>query len=171
LSEVGSLYSSTDLLKVIAEYLNDSLPRVGFEEDHFWTNIRIIVCIICCSFGAYAQFGAKFPDDRMLIMFCVAGYFGFSGVLNLIDYFVIKTSVMHIQINNELVFVDVNVEHFSTECTIALRSAAATVTHKEQVTKYFDSEGYLVQENLFKDFMALVTKFEAGQKGDSKKNQ
>lgn len=32
-------------------------------QDHFWTNIRIILCIVCCSFGCYAQFVLKFPKD------------------------------------------------------------------------------------------------------------
>jgi len=169
--KVGSLYASTDLLKVLAEYINDCLPRVGFEEDHFWTNIRIIFCIISCSFGMYAQFVAKFPTDRMIIMLCVVGYFSFSGLLGLMDYLVIKESIMHIQINNELVYVDCGVEPFSTACHISLRSATKLVKHSDQVTKYFDSEGFLVQENLFKDVMALITKFEAEQKGDGKKNQ
>ena len=34
-------------------------------QDHFWTNIRIILCMICCSFGCYAQFVLKFPKDRL----------------------------------------------------------------------------------------------------------
>lgn len=44
-------------------------------QDHFWTNIRIILCIICCALGCYAQFGAKFPQDSSAILVCVVGYF------------------------------------------------------------------------------------------------
>ena len=32
-------------------------------QDHFWTNIRIMLCVACCAFGCYAQFVLKFPKD------------------------------------------------------------------------------------------------------------
>merc|ERR1719473_1826288 len=97
---VATLYARTDLLKVISEYLSEAIPLAGHVEDHFWENIRILLCIACCSFGCYAQFGTKFPKDIPIIFVCVCGYFVFSGILGLIDYFVIKQSIMHIRINN-----------------------------------------------------------------------
>merc|ERR1719401_3379107 len=87
--KVGTLYARTDLVKAVSEYLIDALPRAEFEEDHFWTNIRIILCMVCCSFGLYAQFGTKkFPKDREILAVCVIGYFLVSGILALLDYFV-----------------------------------------------------------------------------------
>merc|ERR1719436_1713738 len=111
--KVSNLYSKTDLIKCISEYLNDALPRVGYVEDHFWTNIRIILCIVCCAFGCYAQFGTKFPQDRPTLFLCVVGYFAFSGILAIIDYWFIVMSVMCVKINEGTkevsVFVDVNI--------------------------------------------------------------
>eukprot|EP00438_Fugacium_kawagutii_P026899 Skav209545 [mRNA] locus=scaffold2497:150749:151321:+ [translate_table: standard] len=171
--KAGNLYSKTDLLKAVSEFFNDALPRMGFQEDHFWTNIRIILCIICCSFGCYAQFGLKFPKDRMYIGVCVAGYFLFSGMVALIDMFVIKTSVMCLKVSGETVFVDVTMLPFSQDMEIGLRTrigpknkAKAAVSFKASVGRYFDSDGYLGQEEILAEFLKLVKKFEKdhGQK-------
>jgi hypothetical protein len=157
---VACLYSRTDILKCFGEFFVDALPRVGYEEDHFWVNIRILLCIVCCSFGAYAQFGTKFPQDTFILGCCVAGYFGFSGVLAIVDYKIITTSVMCIKIGNDAAFLDVTMPAFSHEVTLALRSRSKTVSEKSSVGNYFDLDGVLRQENLFKDFTALVEKFE-----------
>jgi len=166
--KVGSLYSKTDLLKVIAEYLNDALPRVGYHEDHFWTNIRIILCIVCCSFGLYAQFGAKFPQDRIIMGCCVAGYFLFTGILSVIDYLVIQQSLICIKIGEQPVFIDVALPSYSPEMHITLRTWNKTVTHQTEVSKYYDWEGFLNQENFFADLMMLFKKFEKEGTGKAK---
>ena len=108
----GSLYSRTDLLKVLAEYLNDALPRVGYQEDHFWTNVRIVLCMACCGFGLYGQFGTKFPQDRMILGGCVVGYFLFSGILTIFDYFILKSSVICLKIKDSAVHVDLDMPPF-----------------------------------------------------------
>ncbi|CAE8633776.1 unnamed protein product, partial [Polarella glacialis] len=150
--KAAALYSRTDLLKAIAEFFSDALPRVGYVEDHFWTNIRIILCIVCCGCGVYAQFVLKFPQDRGMIGLCVLGYFAFTTLVALIDLFVMKAAVMCIKVNEKSVFVDVNLPAFSSELTLSLRTRTRTVDHKIDVGKYFDSEGYLCQETLYADF-------------------
>merc|ERR1719213_675270 len=97
--KAGSLYAKTDLIKAMSEYLNDALPEVDHQEDHTYTNIRILLCMVCCAFGLYAQFGNKFPKDkhntdkdRLILAVCVMGYFVCSGVLTLFDYFIVKQS-------------------------------------------------------------------------------
>ncbi|CAK9112799.1 unnamed protein product [Durusdinium trenchii] len=163
--KAGNLYSKTDLLKAASEFFNDALPRMGFQEDHFWTNIRIILCMICCSFGCYAQFVLKFPKDRIYIGVCVAGYFLFSGLVAFIDMFVIKTSVICIKVSGQTVFVDVTMLPFSQDMEIGLRNRIgpkrkAEVSYKTSVGHYFDSDGYLGQEEILAEFMKLVKKFE-----------
>jgi len=158
--KVSNLYSRTDILKAISEFFNEALPRMDYDEEHFWVNIRIILCIVCCSFGAYAQFMCKFPQDTLILGLCVAGYFFFSGVLALIDYFVIKSSVMCMGLNGDAVFLDVTMPAFSGEVTLGLRSRDKEVTMKGSIAQFFDSEGYLSSENLMSEFTALVSKYE-----------
>ncbi|CAJ1328065.1 unnamed protein product [Effrenium voratum] len=172
--KAGSLYSKTDLVKVVSEFFNDAIPRMGFQEDHFWTNIRIMLCIICCSFGCYAQFGLKFPKDRIYIGICVAGYFLFTGLVQLIDMLVIKTSVICLKVNGKTVFVDVTMLPFSHEMEIGLRTEIglkkqAVVSHKTSVGSYFDSDGYIGQEEILTEFLKLVDRFRSASSGKSTK--
>merc|ERR1711879_76368 len=162
---VGSLYSKTDLLKAISEYLTDALPRVGFQEDFFWMNIRIILCIASCGFGFYAQFGTKFPKDFEVLILCVCGYFALSGLLALLDWIIFGASVMCVKIGDASVFIDVKLESFTADMKITLRSRDTPRTESIDTTvaKYFDSDGYLRQENLFKDVMTLIRQFEKSE--------
>eukprot|EP00931_Biecheleriopsis_adriatica_P046876 TRINITY_DN2696_c0_g1_i3.p1 TRINITY_DN2696_c0_g1~~TRINITY_DN2696_c0_g1_i3.p1 ORF type:complete len:219 (-),score=46.36 TRINITY_DN2696_c0_g1_i3:224-787(-) len=173
--KVGDLYSKTDILKYMGEFFNDALPRMGLQEDHFWTNIRIILTMGCCGMGLYAQFGLNYKKDRYYMMATLAGYYIFTGLVALIDYFAIKKSVICIKVADESAFLDVIMESFSSEVTIALRSKARTVSHKTSVGNYFDKEGYLCQEELHADFVALVKRFEkeagAAEKGEKKKDK
>mmetsp|Transcript_60289 Transcript_60289/g.111824 ORF Transcript_60289/g.111824 Transcript_60289/m.111824 type:complete len:176 (+) Transcript_60289:49-576(+) len=155
-----NLYSKTDLVKALSEYLNDALPRGGFQEDHWWANIRIVICAICCSFGLYAQFGTKFPQDRLILGGCVLGYFSFSAVLYVIDYWVVKQSVMCLKLGGERVFVDIIMPSFSPEVTVMLRSSSRKESFKKSVKEYFDSDGFLRQENVFNDVTDLTKTFE-----------
>eukprot|EP00413_Alexandrium_margalefii_P016054 CAMPEP_0204529538 /NCGR_PEP_ID=MMETSP0661-20131031/10120_1 /ASSEMBLY_ACC=CAM_ASM_000606 /TAXON_ID=109239 /ORGANISM="Alexandrium margalefi, Strain AMGDE01CS-322" /LENGTH=182 /DNA_ID=CAMNT_0051535569 /DNA_START=144 /DNA_END=692 /DNA_ORIENTATION=+ len=167
----ASLYSKTDLLKVLADFFQDALPRVGFQEEHFWTNVRIILCIVCCSFGCYAQFGTKFPQDRPILAVCVAGYFAFSGILAIVDYWVINQSAMCISIAGDSVFIDLGLPTFSEELTMTLRSKSRKVSCKNSVGKYFDTEGVLRQEKVYRDFTSLVEQYKGKEGKEGKKNQ
>merc|ERR1719210_1129978 len=134
--------------------------------------MRIIVCIVCCAFGCYAQFMTKFPQDRSVLALCVCGYFAFSGILALIDYYFISFSVMCIKVNDKTVFIDVNIPTFSSEVTLTLRGREKKVSHKTSAGNYFDSKGFLRQEKLYGDFNMLMKKFEKdGKDGNSKKDK
>eukprot|EP00933_Yihiella_yeosuensis_P075927 TRINITY_DN8548_c2_g1_i1.p1 TRINITY_DN8548_c2_g1~~TRINITY_DN8548_c2_g1_i1.p1 ORF type:complete len:185 (-),score=24.21 TRINITY_DN8548_c2_g1_i1:178-732(-) len=158
--QVAALYSRTDLLKAFSEFFTDVCPRIGFAEDFFWMNIRIILCMICCGFGCYAQFVLKFPKDKFMMALCVVGYFAFSGILALIDLLVVKSAVTCIKINGDSVFVDVNMPMFSSEVTVSLRSGSRSIDHKSDVGKFFSSDGVLSDEALFKQFAALVKQWQ-----------
>mmetsp|Transcript_36749 Transcript_36749/g.84609 ORF Transcript_36749/g.84609 Transcript_36749/m.84609 type:complete len:178 (-) Transcript_36749:80-613(-) len=162
--KASNLYSKTDLVKALSEYLNDALPRVGFQEDHMWANVRIAICLVCCLFGLYAQFGTKFPQDRLTLGGCVLGYFSFSTLLYVVDYWVIKQSVMCLKLGGERVFVDIVMPSFSPEVTVMLRSGTRKESFKKSVNTYFDSDGFLRQENIFNDVTDLSRTFEKQDK-------
>merc|ERR1719478_1798598 len=122
--------------------------------------MRILLCVACCGFGLYGQFGTKFPQDRMILGGCVVGYFLFSGILAVFDYFIVKSSVICIKIKDEAVHVDLNMQPFDDALEISLRSNKRSEDFKSSVAKYFDSEGWLRQENFFRDVTDLITKFE-----------
>mmetsp|Transcript_18965 Transcript_18965/g.28512 ORF Transcript_18965/g.28512 Transcript_18965/m.28512 type:complete len:181 (-) Transcript_18965:90-632(-) len=164
----GNLYSKTDLIKVLAEYYNDVLPQCGYEEDHLWTNIRILLCLICCSFGLYAQFGTKFPDDKQILGLCVLAYFFMSAVLAAVDFFVMALSVMSVKIKGETVFLDLDLPNFDSKMTLTLRSKTRSETVTSDVAGYFDSNGLLCQEAVFKDLVELLQLWEGKETKKSK---
>eukprot|EP00913_Durusdinium_trenchii_P004429 g4108.t1 len=78
---------------------------------------------------------------------------------------VIKTSVICIKVSGQTVFVDVTMLPFSQDMEIGLRNRIgpkrkAEVSYKTSVGHYFDSDGYLGQEEILAEFMKLVKKFE-----------
>lgn len=163
---MSAMYSRTDLIKVLAEYTNDALPKAGYPEDHYWTNVRIVLCMACCVFGLCGQFGTKYPKvegDRMNLALCVVGYFAFSGILTAFDYFIVKSSVMCIKINGSAVHVDLDMKPFEDIITISLRSSEKSVQDSKSVGRYFDRDGYLCQENFFADVEELIHQFEGSK--------
>merc|ERR1719499_954092 len=156
--EAKNIYARTDLLKSLSEYVSEALPLAGFEEVQWWSNVRIFLCVVCCSLGCWAQFGTKFPEDRMILAVCVAGYFVGSGIISAIDYFVISHSVVCIKIGSESVFVDINLPVANEEVTLSLRSGRRTEMIKKSIGQYFHSDGILSEENLFGDVCSLVAK-------------
>eukprot|EP00927_Polykrikos_kofoidii_P007123 TRINITY_DN128_c0_g2_i1.p1 TRINITY_DN128_c0_g2~~TRINITY_DN128_c0_g2_i1.p1 ORF type:complete len:182 (-),score=32.60 TRINITY_DN128_c0_g2_i1:205-750(-) len=158
---VGSLYSKVDILKVVGEYISDSLVAIDYEEDHFWTNIRMFLCALSCAFGAYGQLGTKFPDDKHAISLCVVGYFLTSAIVAVVDFLVVKTSVLCVRVGSESVFVDLDMPSFSEQLTITLRSRTNQVSMTKSVADYFDTDHILRAEHVFRDIMSLMKKYEA----------
>lgn len=55
----------------------------GYEEDVFYSNVRILLGLGACSFAVVAQFWPlPFPDNWSLLLVCVIGYCIFSAILN-----------------------------------------------------------------------------------------
>ena len=118
---------------------------------------------------------ADVSEDQIVIALCVAGYFSFTGLVSLIDFFVTKTSVLCIKVAGDSVFVDVTMQQFSSEIELGVRSLnGKKVTNKCSVGRFFDSDGYLHQENMHEDFLKLVKRYEkeeSGKKGGEKEKK
>mmetsp|Transcript_7796 Transcript_7796/g.21370 ORF Transcript_7796/g.21370 Transcript_7796/m.21370 type:complete len:176 (-) Transcript_7796:124-651(-) len=153
--KAASLYSKTDLVKAITEWCTDALPLAGYEELHFWGNIRILLGFIGVSFGLYGQFGVKFPRDIVGLALCVVGYWITSGLMTLLDFFIMKSSVIRVKVGNETVFVDALIPSFSSDLTLTVRTLSKSASFKTEVGRYFDSDGYLRGEALFADIVKL----------------
>merc|ERR1719189_1648802 len=86
----------------------------------------------------------------MILAGCVVGYFAVNGILTAMDYFITKTSVMSFNIGEDTVFLDLTLPPFSDQLTVALRSGKKTVSKDLSVGAYFDSDGILHQEPVFR---------------------
>eukprot|EP00812_Abedinium_dasypus_P008539 NODE_2293_length_960_cov_280.321547.p1 GENE.NODE_2293_length_960_cov_280.321547~~NODE_2293_length_960_cov_280.321547.p1 ORF type:complete len:221 (+),score=77.71 NODE_2293_length_960_cov_280.321547:3-665(+) len=156
---VGNLYSKTDILKAMAEYYSDALPK-HFEERHLWSYVRIGLCFCACLFGCYAQFVAKW-QDRLVLVICVIGYFLFNCIATVLEYAVMKNSVMSLTIDGAPVFLDLDMKSFSKYLILSLRKAKRIATRSTDVATLFDSDGVLCQENAHAEFVKVLEEYRA----------
>lgn len=80
----------------------------------------------------------------------------------MIDAFLFKTALITIKGKNEMLFLDVNLPHFKSDVTVELRNLGGTKRTSATfcIGRYFDKEGELLQESIFKDFVALHRQWE-----------
>ena len=82
-----------DIIKV-KQVLDESviaslIDACKLEENHYWSNIKLILMAAACVFASIAQFAPiPFPESRMLLGVCGTIYFIISGILQLILVFV-----------------------------------------------------------------------------------
>ena len=160
-------YSAYDLNKAITEYFEEALPKAGFKLSMFLSNVRLILMASACIGGLYSHFGCKFPRDHLWIGFFSLAYFLQSGIVSLIDYFLIKKScaVFDDKVTGERVYLDVETPLQDSDLTMRLRSKKLTVSSAQPVGKYFYKDGRLDQKIIFADFASLYDQFKAQSKG------
>lgn len=167
--KVGSLYSRTDLLKAISDFLFEVMPEIGYPEHHRLTDIRIVLCAVCSVCAMYAQFGTKFPDDRPLLIVLVMAYFAVTGVVTLLDLYVIRDAMMCIELKDgTAASIEVSLPMFSSEVELKLTTSKRMESLKTDIGKWFDTDGYLNNEPFFKDLTGLLHRLES-PKEESKK--
>ena len=154
-----NLYSTHDILKAMTEFYEEALPQTGHSVSHKWFNIRLFLLFLACSAGLYGQFGAKFPIDYWLIAACVSGYFCFSGMVTLVDYFVIQGSSFVVKDKTGDVFVKLAMNKGESHVTMSLRRGVESQDFKVNIDKLFDVEGNLLQTLTLNVFNQNITAF------------
>jgi len=115
----------------------------------------------------YGQFGAKFPEDYWKIAVCVVAYFLLSGVVTLIDWFIVRDANFLIRDNKSgEVFVGLKMKKGESHVTLRLRNETRDSEYKMDIDKLFDVEGTLLQTATLNAFNHHYTSF---TKKESKK--
>ena len=155
--KAGNLYSSFDVYKALTGYLEEAVPKAGFELSQLISNIRILLMTTACSGALYAHFGCKFPKDQLWIALFAVLYFIQSGTVVLIDYFIVKSSCLVFidKQTSERVFLDVDRPYTDNTVTIRLRTKGAAVSSTQSMGKYFNSDGTVEQKATFTEFLNL----------------
>mmetsp|Transcript_3329 Transcript_3329/g.5178 ORF Transcript_3329/g.5178 Transcript_3329/m.5178 type:complete len:198 (-) Transcript_3329:23-616(-) len=85
---VPSKIDTGETLKVkqtLDEAAIKALKSMGFEEDHRWSNTKLVLMSISCVFALIAQFyPMPFPQNRLLLAICCAIYFTLSSILQVV---------------------------------------------------------------------------------------
>lgn len=89
--------------QVLDEAAVVAMTEADYNEDFYWDNVKLGVMVVACAFAMIAQFAPiPFPQSRLLLEICCAGYFIFSCVLQFIISFVDKDTIMYMKPRMEI---------------------------------------------------------------------
>merc|ERR1719379_706010 len=122
-----NLYSRTDLLKGISDFLQEALPGIGWPEDHFWCDVRLCLGVLCSIVALFAQFGNNFPknlEHHTKLRYSVYCFWMIFSVLCAVDIIVIKRGILCIKspVDEQKIFIDVHLPDFSNQVTVGVRT-------------------------------------------------
>ena len=103
----------------------------------------------------------------MKIGLCVGAYFLLSGLVSLVDYFIIKESCLVIKDKSGDIFVGLSMKRGESRVTMTLRRGSQKDEFKVDIDKLFDEEGTLLQTPTLNVFNQNVSAF---VKSDKKKD-
>ena len=161
----GNLYSAFDVNKALCGFFEEAVPKAGLTLSMAISNLRILLMTGACACGIYAHFGCKFPTENMWIAIFAFLYFIQSGLVVLIDFFIVKSSCLIFidKSSGNRVFLDIDKPKHDSSVTLRLRSPGCSVASTFDVGKFFNSNGVLEQKVTFSEFAALYRQLKDNQ--------
>ncbi|CAD7969861.1 unnamed protein product [Amoebophrya sp. A25] len=166
-----ALYCKPDCHKVICDILQDLLIDVGFEECCYWLDVRLYCSIVACAMGVYTIARLRFPADYDALLYMVLAYAAVASFVTWIDLVALgPTSVINfIDVRGGTLNLCVTMEDDNSDVILEVKGAGhpgdtlpgetepsgVTVT-RHDLSRYFDTEGYVVIENLFNDVCGTI---------------
>jgi len=151
----------------IKQTLDDSAIRtiadIGYEELNTYSNIKIIVGLLCCLLAVIAHFyPVPFPDNKIVLIICVVLYFTLNIFLQYVVTFHEKGCVTMVPTESDgklaTILVSSNLPRLEEmyTLTVSLKNSTKGETLKESITSFFDEEGTFEEEILSKKVRDLV---------------
>lgn len=151
--------------------LDDSVIEVlqhrAFDEEHFWSNVKLVLLVAASAVALVAQFHPKpFPESRPMLATCCILYVVFNVILQVITWLVDqdKIAVMFLEKAPAPVLrlvVRTNLPRFQDMYKLVLEDADSgkelAVLHKS-VGAYFTQDGQYARSKFEGDVGALVAK-------------
>ncbi|XP_010917182.1 signal peptidase complex subunit 2 [Elaeis guineensis] len=165
----------------IKHLLDESVIEVvkgrGYVEDVKLSNLRLLIGFIIIAIVLLAQFyRKKFPENRDLLIACIALYIVFNGLLQFISYKKEKNAILFTypppgSFNSTGLIVSSKLPRFSDMYTLTVASADPKsisankpVQLTKSVTKWFTKEGVLVEGLFLKDVERLIDDYNGERK-------
>lgn len=158
----SNLYSEADLMKLLCDYINDCLIAKGYKECYLYSNIRLFLMSVVCLAAIIALAVLKFPDQIFYIKICLASFAINMFGLFIFELFVVKGSFVFIIDDSGIrSFFDVNLTRSTGDIKLSLTRGGKQASISNYVGKYFDSEGFLVTDTVYKDLMQLIVNIDS----------
>eukprot|EP00922_Rhytidocystis_sp_ex-Travisia-forbesii_P019532 GHVS01028891.1.p1 GENE.GHVS01028891.1~~GHVS01028891.1.p1 ORF type:complete len:194 (+),score=21.40 GHVS01028891.1:232-813(+) len=169
--KVVNLYSESELVRNLADYISDVLLSMGNIEDYTFTNIRIVLTGICCLLALYATVGVGFPDGVTQLKITVASFFTVLLVLFAIEATTVKSAIIAIRTpNRERLFLDGRLDRTDGQFVLGIRrnNEGIELSNSLYIGLLFDVDGMMQTDAVFKLVHKLMLDFESGKRDDKK---
>lgn len=143
---------------------------LGYDADTFFSNIRILLSTVACGIGLFASVWLPYPESKEALILAIVMFFSVMLALFLIDVFVMQGTTACVRDSEKRpVFICVGVDTKEATAVLALRREGSSLSHSIPLGKCFDTEGYLLTDNVSAAVEALFNDFEKAVTDDSKK--
>lgn len=166
----SNLYSEVELARNISEYVTDCACQLGYDGDTFYSNIRILLSTVACAIGLFASVWLPYPESKEMLILAIVMFFSVMLALFFIDVFVMQGANACVRDSQgRPVFICVGVDTTDATAVLALRREGSCLSHSIPLGKCFDTEGYLLTDNVSAALQTFFSDFEKGVTDDSKK--
>lgn len=166
----SNLYSEAELARNISDYVNDCACQLGYEGDTFYSNIRILLSTVACAIGLFASIWLPYPESKEALILAIVMFFSVMAALFFIDVFVVQGAAGCVRDSEgRPMFICVGVDTKEATAVLALRREGSCLSDSIPLGKCFDTEGYLLTDNISAALENLFNDFEKGVTDDSKK--
>eukprot|EP00475_Leptophrys_vorax_P029784 TRINITY_DN4402_c0_g1_i2.p2 TRINITY_DN4402_c0_g1~~TRINITY_DN4402_c0_g1_i2.p2 ORF type:complete len:201 (-),score=16.04 TRINITY_DN4402_c0_g1_i2:12-614(-) len=165
------------LKRHLDEVATDIIISRGYDEDHRLGNLKMAVCAFACAVACAAQFyPRKFPDNRALLLACIAIYIALNVLLQLIvtfkekNYFLFTYPQSGMFAQTGLALSSrmdraCDIYHLRIESADpSSASAHRPVELSKSITKWYTSDGLLAEDLFLEDVQRLVEQYEDDQR-------
>ncbi|KAL8438447.1 hypothetical protein Efla_002197 [Eimeria flavescens] len=164
-----NLYSEPELARNLCEYVIGCACHLGYNRDTFYSNIRIALSLLATAIGIFASVWLPYPEYKGLLLLAVVMFFSLMLALFLIDVFVMQGAATCVRDSNgKPVFIGVGIDTKKAVAVFSVRRDEAQLSQSIQLGKCFDTQGFLMIDNVFAAIKSLFASFENGVTDDSK---
>ncbi|KAF0932112.1 hypothetical protein E2562_008649 [Oryza meyeriana var. granulata] len=165
----ANLLDPYSIQRLLDETVSEVVKSKGYSEDTRLSNRRLVVGAAVIAVALLAQFyPAKFPQNRDVLLICIALYVALNVVLQIVSYTREKNAILftHPQagsFNRTGLVISSKLPRLSDMYTLTIASAdpqskssSEPVRFTKSVTKWFTKDGVLVEGLFRKDVEKLI---------------
>ncbi|OEH77911.1 microsomal signal peptidase 25 kda subunit [Cyclospora cayetanensis] len=166
----SNLYSEAELSKNLSEFITDTACQSSyFRSDQFFSNLRIGLSLGACAVGGFASIFLPYPESKSSLFLAICVFFALMLVLFLLDLLVMQGAASCVRDEDgRPVFIDIGIDTKEAAAVVALRREKQILSRSIPLGDCFDSEGYLLTDNVSAALQQLMAEFASGETDERK---
>ncbi|SBT76762.1 signal peptidase complex subunit SPC2, putative [Plasmodium ovale] len=155
--QVNNLYSEHEIKKVTQDYISEKIRGLNVDENVYYSNIRIMLCLMLVFIGSYCCVFVKYKKQPFLMIKLLVVFFALSIVLFLLEFFFFEDVFIILKTNNGgLVRLYFQLDVKKSSLCLAYKWNKKIHCTYFELGKLFNENGYLIQpyaDNTLKQFI------------------